>query len=135
VCATRQSTAASYEMAVIVGFHCDVISCELSWPKPAAATESSACECGNVVGLTSIHDKMQFFQLCGQSQDQLSLATLRGRQIAYQLCPGKSGNVTSVGWQVTLCDPAWRVSSRSGMRPGCKRLHSVNFIYVYLPKT
>jgi len=61
VCATRQSTAASYEMAVIVGFHCDVISCELSWPKPAAATESSACECGNVVGLTSIHDKMQFF--------------------------------------------------------------------------
>jgi len=48
-------------MAVIVGFHCDVISCELSWPKPAAATKSSACECGNVVGLTSIHDKMQFF--------------------------------------------------------------------------
>ena len=26
---------------------------------------------------------------------------------------GKGGNVTSAGWQVTLCDPAWHVSSRS----------------------
>jgi len=28
---------------------------------------------------------------------------------------GKGGNVTSVGWQVTLCDPIWPVSSRSGV--------------------
>ena len=28
---------------------------------------------------------------------------------------GKGGNVTSVGWQVTLCDPVWHVSSRSGV--------------------
>jgi len=27
---------------------------------------------------------------------------------------GKGGNVTSAGWQVTLCDPMWHVSSRSG---------------------
>jgi len=27
---------------------------------------------------------------------------------------GKGGNVTSAGWQVTLCDPIWYVSSRSG---------------------
>jgi len=26
----------------------------------------------------------------------------------------KGGNVTSVGWQVTLCDPIWHVSSCSG---------------------
>jgi len=26
----------------------------------------------------------------------------------------KRGNVTSAGWQVTLCDPIWHVSSRSG---------------------
>jgi len=26
---------------------------------------------------------------------------------------GKGGNVTSAGWQVTLCDPIWHVSSRS----------------------
>ena len=25
------------------------------------------------------------------------------------------GNVTSVGWQVTLCDSVWHVSSRSGV--------------------
>ena len=35
-------------------------------------------------------------------------------------CPGrrlstKGGNVTSAGWQVTLCDPMWHVSSRSGV--------------------
>ena len=27
---------------------------------------------------------------------------------------GKGGNVTPTGWQVTLCDPIWHVSSRSG---------------------
>ena len=25
------------------------------------------------------------------------------------------GNVTSAGWQVTLCDPMWHVSSHSGV--------------------
>jgi len=28
---------------------------------------------------------------------------------------GKGGNVTSAGWQVTLCDPIWHVSSISGV--------------------
>ena len=28
---------------------------------------------------------------------------------------GKGGNVTCAGWQVTLCDPMWHVSSRSGV--------------------
>jgi len=28
---------------------------------------------------------------------------------------GKGRNVTSVGWQVTLCDPMWHVSSHSGV--------------------
>ena len=28
---------------------------------------------------------------------------------------GKGGNVSSAGWQVTLCDPIWHVSSRSGV--------------------
>ena len=27
---------------------------------------------------------------------------------------GKGGDVTSARWQVTLCDPMWHVSSRSG---------------------
>ena len=46
---------------------------------------------------------------------QLSLASLRGRLIEYQRRWGKGGNVTSAGWQVTLCDPMWHVSSRSGV--------------------
>ena len=38
---------------------------------------------------------------------------------------GKGGNVTSAGWQVTLCDPIWHVSSRSGDgRPACKLLYA-----------
>ena len=38
---------------------------------------------------------------------------------------GKGGNVTSAGWQVTLCDPIWHVSSRSGDgRLACKLLYS-----------
>jgi len=28
---------------------------------------------------------------------------------------GKGRNVTSAGWQVTLCDHIWHVSSRSGV--------------------
>jgi len=47
--------------------------------------------------------------------NQLSLASLLGRLIEYQLRLGKGGNVTSAGWQVTLCDPMWHVSSRSGV--------------------
>ena len=46
---------------------------------------------------------------------QLSLASLRDRLIEYWLRLGKGGNVTSAGWQVTLCDPIWHVSSRSGV--------------------
>ena len=47
---------------------------------------------------------------------QFSLASPRGRLIEYQLWLwGKGGNVTSAGWQVTLCDPMWHVSSRSGV--------------------
>jgi len=34
-------------------------------------------------------------------------------------------NVTSAGWQVTLCDPVWHVSSRSG-DAGCELLYSLH---------
>ena len=37
---------------------------------------------------------------------------------------GKGRNVTSVEWQVTLCDPIWHMSSRSGEAMlHCKLLH------------
>jgi len=41
-------------MAVVVGFHFDVIICELVWPRPASAAEYNASGCGNAVGLTSV---------------------------------------------------------------------------------
>jgi len=47
-------------MAVVVGFHCDAISCELARPRPAEAVESRASGRGNAVGLTSIFDRRQF---------------------------------------------------------------------------
>ena len=46
---------------------------------------------------------------------QLSLASLRGCLIEYSFGWGKGENVTSAGWQVTLCDLMWHVSSRSGV--------------------
>ena len=62
---------------------------------------------------------------------QLSLASLRGRLIEYQLRLGKSGNVTSARWQVILCDPIWNVSSRSG-EASRELLYSVYFTYFTL---
>jgi len=44
---------------------------------------------------------------------------------------GKGGNVTSAGWQVTLCDPVWHVSSRSG-EAVCELLYSASPFY-FLP--
>ena len=35
------------------------------------------------------------------------------------------GNVTSAGWQVTLCDPIWRASSRSGAVTFRTTIHSL----------
>jgi len=38
----------------------------------------------------------------------------------------KGGNVTSAGWQVTLCNPTWHVSSRSS-EARCKLLYPVAY--------
>ena len=35
---------------------------------------------------------------------------------------GKNWNVTSAGWQVTLCDPTWHVSSSSGVATSVSEL-------------
>ena len=35
---------------------------------------------------------------------------------------GKGWNVTSAGWQVTLCDPIWHVSSSSGVATSVSEL-------------
>jgi len=50
-------------------------------------------------------------KLCGVSWTlrrwALHLRSAKGLIVA-------TGNVTSAGWQVILCDPIWHVSSRSG---------------------
>jgi len=42
------------------------------------------------------------------------------------------GNVTSAGWQVTLCDPIWCISSRSSDSEACyELLLQVNLLLLY----
>jgi len=42
---------------------------------------------------------------------------------------GRGGTVTNVGWQVTLCDPIWYVSSRSGVAC-CWQLYPATALYL-----
>jgi len=42
---------------------------------------------------------------------------------------GKGSYVTSAGWQVTLCDPMWHVSSRSGVATLRTAIH---LLFTYL---
>ena len=64
---------------------------------------------------------------------QLSLASLPSRLIEYQLRPGKGGNIISAGWQVTLCDPMWHVSSRSGVATLRTAIHLL--LVTYAPRS
>ena len=41
-------------------------------------------------------------------------------------------NVSSAGWQVTLCDPMWRVSSRSGVATLQTTVHLLTYLFTYL---
>ena len=43
-----------------------------------------------------------------------SIGSTRGHPFG-SFARGTRGNVTSAGWQVTLCDPMWHLSSRSGV--------------------
>jgi len=42
---------------------------------------------------------------------------------------GKGWNVTSAGWQVTLCDPIWHVCSSSG-EACCELLYPVTYYFM-----
>jgi len=71
--------------------------------------------CNSAVSETHCHSALRYSTL-GHLLPQLSPASLWGYLIEYQLCWGTGGNATSAAWQVTLCDPMWHVSSRSGGR-------------------
>ena len=48
---------------------------------------------------------------------------------------GKGGKVNAAGWQVTLCDPIWHVSSRSGVVMSITNYYiRVYFLLCYLLK-
>jgi len=47
--------------------------------------------------------------------DALTTRLLRPAKSSTSFGWGKGGNVSSAGWQVTLCDPVWHMSSRSGV--------------------
>ena len=47
-------------------------------------------------------------------QSNIEYSDTWGRYIPALIGWRKGGNVTSAGWQVTLCDPIWHVSSCSG---------------------
>jgi len=43
---------------------------------------------------------------------------------------GNGGNATSVGWRVTLCDPMWHVSYRTGVAGlHCELLHPYTLLF------
>jgi len=51
---------------------------------------------------------------------------------ARRIFPALGGNVTSVGWQVTLCDPMWHASSRSGVATLRTAIHLLLYFTVTL---
>ena len=50
---------------------------------------------------------------------------------AQMATPSHGGNVTSAGWQVTLCDPMWHVSSRSGVAALRTAIHLLLILVSY----
>jgi len=59
---------------------------------------------------------------------QLSLASLRVDESSTSVGWGKGGNVTSAGWQVTLCGAMWHVSFRSGVATLRTAIHFVTYL-------
>jgi len=76
--------------------------------------------------------------LCGSemSTRQGAVTTFSGHagltlQLLYTKCVVYTPlNVTSAGWQVTLCDPMWHVSSRSGVATLRTAIHLLLICYL-----
>jgi len=63
---------------------------------------------------------------------QLSLASPGVARSSTSFSWGKGWNVTSAGWQVSLCDPIWHVSSSSGVATSVRELlYPCYFTLVY----
>ena len=57
------------------------------------------------------HSDKYFSEFTSKMAAEINWHQLVQNHVTVTLC----GNVTSAGWQVTLCDPVWQVSSRSGV--------------------
>ena len=64
---------------------------------------------------------------------QLSLPSLRGRQIEYRSAwlRIRRGVFASVGQQVTLCDPIWQVTLRSCVMEYLLTLTAIQYLYLF----
>jgi len=60
---------------------------------------------------------------------QLSLASVLVAKSTSSFAGGTAGNVTSAGWQVTLCDPIWYASCRSG-EACCELIYPITLRYI-----
>jgi len=70
-----------------------------------------------------------------QCRGQLSLPQFGLAKSSISFGWGSGGNVTSAGWQVTLCDPIWHVISRGGVAELLTKsepLYRVYFTYLFL---
>jgi len=79
----------------------------------------SSCLCSQIIIFTSL-PSLPYLSFPPVSSILLALPSLGLSPLVF------GRNVTSVGWQVTLCDPIWHVSSRSGVID-CELLYPYTF--------
>ena len=80
----------------------------VSKPKSSEKQQSTWSKCCNQF---AAHNNLQ--GTCLVVQVDSALHPFGGAKSSTGFGWGKLGNVTSAGWQVTLCDPIWHTSSRS----------------------
>ena len=89
-----------------------------------AVKAHESCNCCQRLSASNCGCMSVYNQPAGSTQPCIPPGSLN------QSSTGFGGNVTSAGWQVTLCDPMWHVSSRSG--EACCKLSVYRFLPSYL---
>jgi len=87
-----------------------------------AVKAHESCNCCHRLSASNCGCMSVYNQPAGSTQPCIPPGSLN------QSSTGFGGNVTSAGWQVTLCDPIWHVSSRSG--EACCKLSVYRFFTI-----